>query len=217
MTQVEVVRLFQWRPTGPAFDTALRERLLPDFVRLPGIVRAWAGRQGPDELGRRALVSLWATQEAMAAALGEEADDRSFHPDELDLTTGRTLDVLPVLLVAGHVAMATTTAPQGAADVPPAPVSAGILRIARGRVSGDLERYADGVWRGLAQDREHGVGPSALVMARAGDASFLTVSTWPDWASIEAATGATREVPIRTKRSDQLVSFEADHFELIGP
>ena len=40
------------------------------------------------------------------------------------------------------------------------------------------------------------------------------ISTWPDWAAIEEASGASVEDPLRVKR-DRLREFHVDHYELV--
>ena len=44
---------------------------------------------------------------------------------------------------------------------------------------------------------------------------FLTLSTWASWSDIEAATGADLRRPITTQHASRLVSFEAEHLEIV--
>ena len=102
------------------------------------------------------------------------------------------------------------------AVVDPGALETGILRLARG-VLRDVEpaRYAERVIDGFEADRQGGHGPNALVLAHVGERAFVTVTVWSDWQHVEVATGASIRDPIRTKRGADLVSFVAEHYELL--
>lgn len=91
-----------------------------------------------------------------------------------------------------------------------------ILRIARGSVATvDLETYLRDVDAGARRDVELGRGPIRLVVAQTGHDGFATISTWPDWESIAAATGASVQQPVRTREQHRLRDFRVDHYELV--
>lgn len=196
-----VLRLFLARPVRLAFDAVVREVMIPDLRIQPGVVAVWAARQGPDELGDRALVSLWTSQAAMLAAMGEDLERSRFHPEYLAETVERRLEVLPVLVEMGTER----------------PTRAAILRIARGRLTGvDLATYARDVEAGASRDLERGRGPSALILTADGPDRFMTLSTWSDWDVLAAATGASVERPVRTREQHAIEGFTAVHMELVG-
>ncbi|CAN5847354.1 hypothetical protein BH23CHL8_BH23CHL8_28440 [soil metagenome] len=195
-----VVRAFSCRPLRPAFDIALRDVLLPDLCDCAGVLDACVGRKGPDELGGRLVVSLWVSLEAMHRSMGGDIETSRFHPELLEETTERRLEVLPVILLLGE----ETTTPVG------------VLRVARGTLHDmSVEDYADQVRAGVEDDRAHGHGPRWLVLARGAERGFVTISRWPDWSSIALATGASIHDPTRTKRLTEIRVFKADHYELL--
>ena len=201
MREGRILRLFLARPVRLAFDTVVREVMIPDLRAQPGVIAVWAGRQGPDERGDRALVSLWTSQAAMIAAMGEDLERSRFHPEYLAETVDRRLAVLPVLVEVGTQR----------------PVRATILRIARGRVpSIGLDVYARDVEAGASRDLEHGRGPETLILGADGADRFVTVSTWTDWDALAAATGASVEQPVRTREQHAIEGFTAVHLELVS-
>lgn len=197
-----VARVFTCRPLRPAFDAVLRDVLLPDLRDRPGVLDVCAGRRGPDELGHRVVVSLWASLDAMRESMGEDLEASRFHPELLPETTDRHLEVLPVLLVLGG----------DAKGEPPV----GVLRIARGSLRGlAVERYADHVRTGVEEDRALGHGPRWLILANTSEHAFVAISRWTDWTAIQLATGASIDDPIRTRPHAETTSFQAHHYELL--
>ncbi len=199
MSEAAVVRLFHFQPVRSAFDTVLRDVLLPDLRAMPGATRAWAGRQGPSEVGTRLIVSVWTSRTAMRAALGDDAEDARSHPAQLEAITDRRLEVHPLVWM-------------GSAE---APLTTGILRVTRGTLSsGDVATYEELLLHDVAAWRKEGKGPRAVILASRGPREILMISTWPDWAAIEEASGASVEDPLRVKR-DRLREFHVDHYELV--
>jgi hypothetical protein len=199
LSEPAIVRLFRFQPVRPAIDADLRDSVLPDLRSLPGLMRVWAGRQGPGELGARLIVSVWASREAMKATLGDDPEDARFHPEYLDDTSDRRLDVLSLVLM----------------EASPTPLVTGILRVTRGSlIDGDTVAYARLVGHELPSHHDDGAGPRAVVLASGDGTEFVMVSTWPDWAAIESATGASVDDPLRVKRS-RLSGFQVDHYELV--
>jgi hypothetical protein len=192
-----IVRLSRFRTTRPAFDAVLRGTTLPDLRASAGVLGVFAGRQGPEEIGARLLVSIWSSDVAMRGATDRISDDH----DSLADTTDRSVESLPAIVV------------QLAASV----LATGILRVSRGGLRDtSLAKYAERVTRELGALQARGGGPADLVMAAIGDQGFVAITTWPDWSAIEAATGASVSEPLRTKRLATLDAFETDHYELVS-
>ncbi len=201
VSEPPVIRVFRCRPVRGAFDEILRQVMLPDLARRPGVSAVYAGRQGPDETGTRVVVSVWASLALMEAAMGPDVEASRFHPEYLPETVDRALEVVPVELA---LLFREAAGPS-------------ILRFARGRVQpGGLAAYVDDVRRGTQSDVAAGIGPGALYLGRLAGDAFLTLSIWRAWAEIEAATGADLDRPIATQRSDALIEFEASHYESIA-
>jgi hypothetical protein len=199
LSEPAIVRLFHFQPVRPAFDAVLREAVLPELRSLPGVMRVWAGRQGPGELGARLIVSVWSSRAAMEAALGDDLGGARLHPEILDDTSDRHLDMLSLVVM----------------EASPTPLVTGILRVTRGRLSdGDMTAYARLVVRDVTTRHDDGTGPGAVIVASDDGSEVVMVSTWPDWAAIESATGASVDEPLRVKRY-RLSGFQVDHYELV--
>jgi hypothetical protein len=190
------LRLFGCRSSGPAFDERLRTTFAPRLSATPGTERVWVARQGLDPQGPRLLASIWESMDAMRLALGDGPRDLGHDEEAPDAR----VETYPILRDR----------------VDGAPLEAGIARVARGVLAVEPARYAERVIEGLEEDRRLGHGPTALVIAQAGRSGFVTLSIWADWRQVEAATGASTHDPIRTKRSSDLESFEAEHYELLA-
>ena len=196
----ETIRLFQFRPRRGAFDTILRDVLIPDLARLPGVGEIFVGRHGPDEIGPRLVASIWDSHEAMAAVLGVSFDEETFHPELLLETTDRRLEVLPLSFIHR-------------AEIGGPPT---IMRLVSGRVRPDeLEDYIAEAWAGTRDDAAAGLGPTALYLAACRPDSFRTLSLWPDWETLEVATGGDIDRPIATRHAQRLVAWSATHFEVV--
>jgi hypothetical protein len=195
-----VLRLFRFRPSGPGFDATMREVLIPDLLRLPGIRGVFAGRVGPDDVGDRLVASLWASEAEMAAGLGCDLDALLFHCELLPKTTDRRLDVR-------SIAFAATLDP--AADV-------GIIRVVEGAARpGELADYVADVRDGTLADRAAGIGPSGLYLGIAEPDRFVTLSLWDAWSHVEAATGADIGRVDRTRHQERLDAWSAEHYEVV--
>ena len=77
MPEPPILRLFHFHPVGAAFDSIMRDVMLPDRRRLPGIVDVFLGRRGPDELGPRMNATVWTSREAMVAGVARTSSRRS--------------------------------------------------------------------------------------------------------------------------------------------
>lgn len=195
-----VIRLFQFRPVRTAFDSILRDDMIPGLLEMPGISDLYLGRQGPDELGPRLLATIWTSREAMSSAVGESFDRPIFRPERLAETVDRALEFHPLEFGVRF----------GRPDPP------GVLRLVRGRIrSGELGAYVAEARAGTLEDAADGAGPMALYLAGTGPDAFVTLSVWADWATLQQATGGDVDRPIATRHAHRLLSWHARHFESI--
>lgn len=202
MVEGSILRLFTFRAVRPAFDEILRHQLVPDLSAQAGILDCYSGRQGPDEIGPRVVASIWVSEAAMLEALGAELGQGPFHPELLEETTDRLLEVFPICLTARD---------EGASD--PAPT---ILRTLRGRVGqGGLAEYVADVQEGVDADERAGIGPVALYVATTATDGFITMSAWREWADVEHATGGDIHQPRSTRHREQLIDWDVAHYEIV--
>jgi hypothetical protein len=203
VSEPPVIRVFRCRPLRGAFDEILRGVMLPELARLPGVTALYAGRQGPDDIGTRVVVSVWTSRAAMEATMGLDVEQSHFHPEYLPETEDRAVEVLPVELALSF-------------DDADGPAGTAILRFAGGRVhAGQMAAYVESVREGTEADVAAGTGPTALFVARQSEDAFLTLSVWRSWSDIQVATGADLTRPVSTRRAEGLVEFEANHYESI--
>ena len=202
MPEPSVLRLFYFRPVASAFDSILRDVMIPDLRKLPGLVDIFLGRRGPDELGPRLNASVWTSREAMVAGVGEDFDPPVFHPEYIDETTERVLEILPLAISLPFDGMGTPR----------------ILRTLRGQVRpGEREAYIEAARDGTIADIDAGGGPLALHLAIGpGDDDFLTVSVWESWSALETATGGDVKRPVATRHPERIERWDAAHYEVIG-
>jgi hypothetical protein len=199
MLEGTVIRLLRFRPVRPAFDEILRTHLIPDLCVQTGLLGCWSARQGPDELGPRVVVAVWAGGSSGGPTL-DPASDR-FDQRYLDETTDWASELHPVRLYTRS----------------PVDGESRILRLFRARVRpGELDAYEQEMRVGLELDASATSGPTAICVAETGPDAFLTVSAWRDWRDIEAATGGDTRRPRATRRPDRLVDWEVSHFEIVG-
>lgn len=199
MTATPVLRIVQFRPLGVEIDDTIRRRLVPALRAQDGCIEAIAGRQGPEELGQRIVVSVWSV------------DDASVEP-----TAARQLDDLAISL--GAADLRTEWLGVGVRSREPGSGGARLLRVFRGQVRpGELDRYVTEVEAGARADADAGFGPLSLVLGvdQGREDRFVTVSTWPDWPTIEAATGGDVRRPIATRHPERLVTADVTHFEVV--
>lgn len=195
-----VLRLFRFRPSGAGFDATVRDVLIPDLLRLPGIRGVFAGRVGPDEIGDRIIASLWETEAEMTSGLGLDLEPGVFHPELVPDTTDRRVDVRRI---------AFALPPDSTADV-------GIIRVVEGTTRpGQLAAYVAEARDGTLDDRAAGFGPRGLYLAVEEPDRFLTLSLWDAWSHVEAATGADVNRVDRTRHRDRLVDWTAEHYEVV--
>lgn len=195
-----VLRLFRFRPVRTAFDAILREVMLPDLARLPGLEAIRIGRQGPDDLGERVNATIWASESAMVAGVGSSFDRPIFHPefmDETDQTTGPMSSRL-----------STVSSPSEDAG--------SLIRLLFGQtVPGRFDDYVAAVEAGTRTDIEAGHGPLLLCLARLGDDRFVTLSTWDVWSTVAEATAGTLSRPRATRHRELLADWQIEHYEAV--
>ncbi|HEU4674015.1 MAG TPA: hypothetical protein VFS32_14080 [Candidatus Limnocylindrales bacterium] len=195
-----VLRLFRFRPVQPAFDRTLRDIMLPDLVALPGVRAIHLGRQGPDETGERVVASVWDSPAAMIAAVGESFDAPTFHPEFIDDTTDKRLDVVPLRL----------------AFEPRQPIEERVVRVVFGRTKpGARDDYIGLVERGTRSDLAAGSGPRALYLGVRDADRFVTVSVWGHWSAIARATGGSVLAPGATRHDELLLEWTVVHYEAV--
>lgn len=193
-----VLRLFAFRAVRPGFDEILRTQLVPDLRDQPGISEIYSGRQGPDETGPRIVASIWERRADMLDAVG--TDLGRFHPELLDETADRTLEVLSLAVIDRFDS-----------EGPPQ-----ILRLLRGRVrDGQRDAYVEDVRAGTDLDAEGDHGPVALYLATDGVDAFVTMSAWRSWHDIELATGGDIHRPRATRHPERLVTWDVAHYEIV--
>ena len=196
------LRLAVFRPSaaGSAVDAVLRDDVLPQLCRMPGIADVYAGRIGEDDTDR-VVASVW-----IGPALTL--------PDSR-LEQRLLVEVLP----SGGTEREDLTAETMPLDVAARferPEPAGILRIFRGAVKhDDLDAYIAEAQGGMLQDAAANPGLIAFYLGRTGADSFLTVSAWTGWDAIERATGGNVRDPFQTRNSSRLASFTIRHFEIL--
>ena len=91
-----------------------------------------------------------------------------------------------------------------------------IIRLVRGVTRpGELDAYLDDAREGVLSDRSTGGGPLAFYLAIDPPDRFVTLSLWGGWSHVEAATGADHEHVERTRHEERLVSWTAEHYEVV--
>lgn len=200
----QVLRVVTFDPDGheSSIDAALRERCLPALLSSDQVFDAWIGRQSSRTSQTRVVASTWTTPPdapapdvafvtRMAAIVG---DDR---PTVVAIEREETLE----LAVCERFERSEP---------------ARILRLFRGRVRpGELDPYVADARAGMLADAIVNDGLVAFALGADQPDSFVTVSVWTGWASIELATGGNTRRPIATRNSVRLSGFEVEHFELL--
>jgi hypothetical protein len=197
-----ILRLLTFRTASgsPAFDVGLRDDVLPELEEHRGLVDAYAGRRGSTETGERVVASLWVSRATMTHAIGDVPELERLRP--LHAEQARD-DRLEVLELAVGLRMERSAEPR-------------LLRVFRGEtVAGGLDAYVDEVHVGAMRDAQAFEGLIALYLATVPPASFVTVSAWADWESIESATGGSTKRPIATRHRDRIAAATAVHYEIL--
>ena len=196
-----VLRIFRFRLAAPDLDADLRRILLPDLMTLAGVLDVYAGRRDQPLPDERVIATVWADRSAMVASVSDTVEGSPFHPELLGMSTERRLDV-------GEVAFG---------DRAPSDRVGTVLRLVDGRVrAGELDTYIDEAERGMDADRAAGRGPIAFYLAPQGGDAFVTLSIWPDWATIGEATGGDIHRPVATRHAERLVDWTVSHYEIVA-
>lgn len=196
-----VLRLTTFQPAEAwhDLDSRLRE-LMPGFATQAGLDSVWVGRRGPGDRDDRVIVSVWASCREQAAAVTIPEMLEAAGPSGPAIIGART-ELMPI-----HFRLRFTR------DRPMR-----IVRVFRGITHpGELEPYLEEVREGATMDGVRLEGPGALLSALDGAGGFVTASLWPDWPSIELATGGDVRHPLVTRGSARLISGEPAHFEAIA-
>jgi hypothetical protein len=201
VAQSRVLRIFRFRVAQVQFDVDLRRSLLPDLLEMPGIEDVYGGRRDRPNPDERVLASVWTDRAAMVDAVGESSESLVFHPEILDLSTDRDLRICRLEF----------------GDRSDQAGSPAVLRLVEGTVrAGELAAYVAEAQAGTVTDRAAGRGPLALYLGCSGDDSFITLSVWLDWSTLQEATGGDVDRPIATRHADRLVAWTASHYEAMG-
>ena len=196
-----VIRLVCFRATRLAMDSRLRAAIRGDLVARPGLLDLYLGRQGPEELGPRLVASIWESEEAMSHAVEAAPGGLERSLSELDGAMELEVEWLPLRFGSRFARR----------EEP------GVLRLVHGTVrSGELEPYVAAAEEGTLADAAAGHGPMALYLAATPPDSFVTLSVWHDWSTLQTATGGRLDQPIATRHAERLVAWRADHFEVIS-
>lgn len=211
MPVTPAMRIERFVPRAIGADDELRDRLLPELRSRSGLQYVVAGRQGPDDLGPRIVVSVWAS-----SARVDATSPATHRPETAGPTVLEREDVEDLTV---RVSVQPDRAGAARASGGP-PGSARILRVFRGLVrTAELDAYVRDVETGTLADIAAGTGPLALFLAVA-DASadrFVTVSVWAGWSEIEAATGGNPRNPVATRHPERLVAADVAHYEVVEP
>jgi hypothetical protein len=195
-----VLRIFRFRPTRGAFDTTLRDVMLPDLARLAGLEALFVGRQGPDDVGERVNAMIWTSEADMVAGVGSSFDRPVFHPELIDETVDKRLDFGPIVCSL-----------ESESDHP-----AQVIRLLFGRTKpGEFDRYVEAARQGARDDIRAGHGPLQLHVAALGDDRFATLSAWGQWSTIAEATQGTIARPAATRHRELLADWHVDHYEAV--
>ena len=198
--QRPVLRIFRCRPLKLGFDRTLRDVLVPDLLAHEAVADVIVGRRGPDEIGERIVASVWESEQAMVDAMGPEIEASAFHPEYLAETRDRTLEVVPL---AVHLRWP---------DHDRRRRSSGCRT--GGWSQAGSNAYVEAAHNGAEGDHER-LGSAAFYLGTAGPVDFVTLSVWPSWTEIAAATGADIHRPIATRHGDLIETFRAEHFEAV--
>ncbi len=205
MSDHRVLRLFRFRPVRKGFDGILRDALIPDLFAFPDLVDVYVGRHGPDEMGERLVASVWESRSAMLSAVGDSFDQPVFHPEYLEETADRGLDIHQLDLTFRFDDVLVAAQP-----------ATGILRLAHGQVhQGELDAYREDVRLGTIADDEAGHGPLAFYLAFEPPDRFVSMSVWSSWSVLEVATGSDVNRPIATRHPERIQALDIVHYELL--
>jgi hypothetical protein len=193
-----LLRLLHFTPSADDgyVDNGLRS-LARSVLALGACAVAIGRRQ--DVARERVLATVWPDRATMVAALDVGSDDDLGEVERLSGMAEARVEVLPCAFASMFDRDAPST----------------VLRIFRGRTPrGELESYEREVRDRVDAGGATRLGPEFLCFAHEGPDRFVTVSTWPGWDAIEAATGGNRANPI-TPGDALPVEGEAQLYEIV--
>jgi hypothetical protein len=194
---MSVVRVFRFRTARPGFDSILRGQMMAEMRAMAGLEDVFFGRQGPDDVGPRIVVSTWSSREAMVAGVSDHLG--VFHPEYLSATSDHVLEMYEQR-IGDRVDGAEPS----------------ILRTFRGVVQpSELEAYVEEVRQGVDRDRRNETGPTALYLGASDEGEFITASAWREWDDIARSTGGTIHAPNATRHPERLLSWSVEHYEIV--
>ena len=192
------VATFTAPATWHVLDPTLRA-CVPAYAAQAGNIITWVGRSGPGPTEERVLASVWASRRAHDEATDIVELVAAHGSGGMAITSNR-IDVLPVRLNEVFERDRPMT----------------ILRVFRGRTyPGQLEAYLEEARAGTRIDGRRPDGPGGLVCGSDGEATFITVSLWPDWSAIEACTGGNIQRPLTTRNAARIEQGAPTHFEIV--
>jgi hypothetical protein len=171
----------------------------PAYVAQAGTVMTRLGRRGSGPTEERVLASVWTSRRAHDQATDMIELMSASGAGPMSLAWDR-IDQLPVRI---HEVFERDR-----------PMT--ILRVFHGRTHpGELEVYLEEARAGTMLDGASPDGPGALICASDDDATFVTVSLWPDWSAIEACTGGDIQRPLATRNATRIAQGAPTHYEII--
>jgi len=206
VSSARYLRVVTFQVHGPesAVDAVLRDRVIPRLLAESPVVDVWQGRRGAADRNR-VLASTWTNAVGTSASPNDRpaADIASLRSDDVEALGGVEIGSLDELPLAVHARFVR-------------PDVARVLRVFRGHVRpGELDAYIDEAREGMTADAAANAGLVSFALGRRDPDDFITVSTWTDWGSIEAATGGNTRQPIATRNASRLAHFRVDHLELL--
>jgi hypothetical protein len=180
-------------------DAGIRQVVAPAIAGFDGVFAFFAGRSVD---GERILASVWDSEDAVRVAAGQRIGDATALFEQERGLGDCSVEIHPI-----RVEIVDT---DGDGKDP------AILRVFRGRVlPGELEPYIEEARVGALADISAGHGALAFFLATCDEDDFLSVSAWPSWEPIQAATGGNITRPIATKNTARLAGGAAQHYEIV--
>jgi len=195
-----ILRVVRFRLPGAESDGYLRSDTIPSLRALPGLLDVHVGRRDEAEGDNRIVAMVWSDRAAMADAVGESVEIAPSFTERTGVTAVESLEVLDL-----RIELPFATGEPSA-----------LLRVFRGEVRpGELEAYIAETEAGTLADAAAGRGPAVLYLAADPPDRFVTISLWPSWQAIAAATGGDIHRPTTTKDSSRLTGMDVIHYEVV--
>jgi hypothetical protein len=184
----------------PVMDAALRDEIVPELCRQPGIRHCFAARRGVAGQEVRIIASHWAA-ESPARESPEERLISQASRDARPIQERARTEVLPIAVAARFERSDPLR----------------ILRVFRGHVTPDeMDPYLVEARTGMLADAAANDGLGAFYLGTRTPDDFVTVSAWTSWSAIELSTGGDVRRPFVTRNSARLARYEVAHFEIVA-